>query len=192
MTSTKPLGTTEPSTDGLIPVASTAAEINEFEQANIARGMLWAEKSRKLKAELLTASGLKLLHEKLFGDTWKWAGDFRSIELSIGVHPSKIQQELGHLIGNVKYWIENKTFPPDEIAIRFHHKLVWIHLFRNGNGRHSREATNLLVQQLGGKKFPWGGKSLISDKGHRDLYISLLKTADQSEQYGELIKFARS
>jgi Fic-DOC domain mobile mystery protein B len=170
--------------EGLIPNLRTQGELNDFEAANITSGMLWAEKSRKLKSQLLSASGLCLLHKKMFGSTWKWAGQFRMKEVNIGVAPSKIQNQLGILLDDVKYWIEYDTYPIDEIAIRFKHKLVSIHPFRNGNGRHSRAAADLLLYFNGFDKFSWGGE--------RENYIKALKLADKTEDVKLLLKFARA
>ena len=129
----------------LIPGLTTKAELNEFEAANIARALLWATTNRKLKSDLLSASGLKLLHRKMFEDTWQWAGEFRTRQTNIGVAPQKIQNDLAVLLGDIQFWLKHQTFSVEEIAVRFHHRLVWIHPFTNGNGRFSRLATDLFL-----------------------------------------------
>lgn len=178
---------------GLIPSLTTQGELNEFEERNIADAIGWALKSRKLRAELLSAAGLMLLHEKMFDQTWKWAGDFRSKDLNIGVDWHRIQSELGQLLGDVKYWLENKTFPIEEIAIRFSYKLVWIHPFLNGNGRFSRLAADLLMIYNGHQKFSWGSQNLTSTSDARDTYLRALRKVDRNnEDIGDLIKFSKS
>ena len=176
----------------LIPNLTTQGELNEFEEQNIASAVLWASKSRILKKSLRSATGIKLLHEKMFNETWEWAGEFRWKTTNIGVEPSKIQNDLGILLGDVKYWIEKDTYPFDEIAIRFHHRLVWIHPFPNGNGRASRLAADLLLNYNGREKFSWGSQNLVKESKTRDKYLKALRTADKQSDYVPLLEFAKS
>jgi Fic-DOC domain mobile mystery protein B len=190
-----PPGATEINPDvlqGLIPNLTTQAELNEYEAKNIADAMIWASTSRSLKKDLLSATGLFALHKKMFDQTWKWAGKVRSEQTNIGVAPEKIQNELGVLIGNVKYWIENETYKFDEIGVRFHHKLVWIHPFPNGNGRFSRLAADLLMEFNGHERFNWGSVDLVANEVERQKYFSALRLADTKMEYGPLLKFAKS
>lgn len=107
----------------------------------------------------------------------------------------QIMNDLGQLLGNTKWWIENKTFPIDEIAARFHHRLVQIHVFANGNGRHARLMTDLLLEQNGANKFSWGSlndPSPLEVEGSKRMeYISSLKKADKDDFF-DLIKFVKS
>jgi Fic-DOC domain mobile mystery protein B len=148
--------------------------------------------SRTLKNDLLSATGIKKLHKKMFGSTWEWAGEFRKTQTNIGVAPANIQNDLGALLGDVKYWLDKKTFDLDEIAIRFHHRLVWIHVFPNGNGRHARLAANLLLKHNKGKNFSWGSESLVGNTLNRKEYIKALRQADKEEDYRSLLRFARN
>jgi Fic-DOC domain mobile mystery protein B len=177
---------------GLIPNLTTQGELNEFEAKNIADAIRWASSSRKLKKDLLSVSGLILLHKKMFEQTWTWSGQFRTRETNIGVTPHRIQTDLGILLGNVQFWFENKTYQVDEIAIRFHHRLVWIHPFPNGNGRFSRLATDLLLEFNQQKKFKWGQQDLAQATQDRELYLKALRRADRTDDYYELLKFAKS
>ncbi|MFS4457606.1 mobile mystery protein B [Bdellovibrio sp. HCB2-146] len=180
------------SLNGLIPGLTTQAELDEFEAAGIARATLWAMSSRRLKTDLLSASGLCLLHRKMFGDTWKWAGLFRTRETNIGVSPSRIQNDLKILLDDVHFWLQNQTFSTDEIIARFHHRLVLIHPFPNGNGRFSRLAADLLADQLECPSFSWGKANLTKAGSSRERYISALKKADTNELYHDLLNFMRS
>ena len=92
----------------------------------------------------------------MFGQTWKWAGQFRKTQKNIGIDAYRIESELHQLCGDTEYQIQNQSFGADEIAIRFHHRLVFIHAFVNGNGRHARLACELLIQKLGNAQFSWG------------------------------------
>jgi Fic-DOC domain mobile mystery protein B len=175
----------------LIPSISTQAELNEFEQANIALAERWAIKSRSLRKNFPSLESLKLLHEKMFDKTWKWAGEFRTTDLNIGVDWRVISQELKKLCDDVHYWLEKKTFPWEELAARFHHRLVFIHPFKNGNGRHARLAANILLTQNGQAPFTWGSQTIGKKGSARDEYIVALKEADGGS-VGRLIKFARS
>ncbi|MDZ4832731.1 MAG: mobile mystery protein B [Candidatus Melainabacteria bacterium] len=175
---------------GLKPGLTTRGELNAFEQTNIAQAVLWARKSRILRRDLLTIDSLKLLHKRMFDDTWKWAGTFRATGKNIGVEPYQIQTQLSQLCGDAKYWFENDTFPIDICAIRIHHRLVSIHPFPNGNGRHARLTADLLLLFNKEVSLTWGGQSLDVDGETRRAYITALRAADQNN-YDLLISFAK-
>jgi len=177
--------------DDLIPEITTQEELNEFEQANIAKGYQWASSSKKIKSEFPTIETLKLLHKEMFDQTWKWAGEFRLVELTIGIEWSQIATEVKKLCDNVAYWIEHGTYSEDEIAIRFHHRLVFIHPFKNGNGRHARLATNILLGKMGKEPFTWGSGHIGKKGSTRDNYITALKAADNGD-HSQLVAFART
>ncbi len=93
---------------------------------------------------------------------------------------------------DVAVWIETGCYPPDEIAARFHHRLVAIHPFPNGNGRHARTMTDLLlVHKLGRPRFTWGSGALINSGDSRRRYIDALRAADRQD-YGPLMFFVRT
>ena len=128
----------------------------------------------------------------MFNDVWKWAGTFRKTNKNIGVDKSQISTQLIILINDCKYWIENNTFDSDEIAIRFKHRLVSIHLFSNGNGRHSRLCADILISNVFNKPvFPWGGSNISNRIGVRKKYLEAIYRADNDE-FDLLIEFARS
>lgn len=175
---------------GLIPTyITTRAELNEAEQENIAEADRWAF-SRK-RGDVVDIDFLMALHRRMLRRVWRWAGAQRTTELNIGVAPHAIAVDLHTLVGDVRYWIEHKTFPPDEIAVRFHHRLVAIHPFPNGNGRHARLAADLLIMQLGGKRFSWGRANLIEAAKTRSDYVRALQAAD-AHDIAPLLAFARS
>jgi Fic-DOC domain mobile mystery protein B len=182
-----PLGPGEK--DGLIPTHVTLkGELNELEQKNIAAGDIWAF-SRKRD---VTDEGFLLsLHKRMFGNVWRWAGQYRKTERNFGVLPHVIDVEMRQALDNAKYQVEHKSYEPDELAVRFHHKLVVIHPFANGNGRWSRMAGDLMITQLGGQRFTWGSANLRPAGEARDAYINALKAADNHD-FGPLIGFARS
>lgn len=169
---------------------TTRSELDRWEQENIQEALGWL--TRKRKTDILTEEFICTLHTKMFGKVWKWAGSLRRTDKNIGVSYLQIRIELRQLLENTKYWIENGTFPPDEIAFRFHHKLVWIHLFPNGNGRHSRMMADLILEEIFGKDpFTWGKENLTSASTTRGLYIASLRSADK-EDYSALADFVRS
>jgi len=178
----------------LIPdYISTMGELNQLEQSNIADGFVWAGKQNL--DDLLSETFVLKLHKNMFNQVWKWAGKTRNSSKNIGVLKENIMTDLGILIGNTKYWIEKKTFNNDEIAVRFHHRLVQIHVFPNGNGRHARLITDLLLQTLGENKFTWGTLSAhtpieVEGKTRSD-YVAALKKADNGE-FDDLMKFVKS
>lgn len=175
----------------LIPAISTQGELNELEEENIRQGLVWARRSRKIKTDLLSISVLKLLHQQMFNKTWRWAGTFRKSEKNIGVLQHNIQPEIYKLCGDVKTWIAHRTFTWNEIGTRFHHRLVAIHPFANGNGRHARIAANLLLEQNNQKALTWGSSELIHESELRNRYLGALRKADLGE-YEDLVLFAES
>ena len=163
-------------------------ELNEAEQANIVEAELWA---LTRKRDVLSERFLRQLHKRMFGKVWKWAGKIRQSERNIGVEPWRINTELAQLLSDTAFWIENGTYALDEIAARFHHRLVWIHPFANGNGRHSRLATDLLLIANGGERFTWGSVNLVDATATRRAYVDALRAADQHEM-DLLLAFVRS
>lgn len=175
--------------EGLIPSHITLrGELNEAEQANIIEGQSWAYKR---SSKVLSIDFLNALHKRMFGNVWKWAGKFRISGKNIGVDAYKIPTELQELINNTAYWIEHEIYPPDEIAARFHHKLVFIHPYPNGNGRHARMAADLLLRSMGQEPFTWGSENLIKPSDTRAEYIAALRAAD-GHGYDQLFRFVRS
>ena len=167
-------------------------DLNEAEQDNIAKGAIWARRSRGRNVDGMLNDGfVRALHKRMFGEVWNWAGSYRQTERNIGIEAWRIPTELASLFADVKYWIDHETYPPDEIAIRFHHRLVAIHPFPNGNGRHARLMADMLVELLGGEPFSWGGGSLADIGELRKRYVTALQTADNHD-IGPLVAFARS
>lgn len=156
----------------------TRAELDRMEQANMQDGMRWLARQRN--PAVLTEDFVRELHSRLFGEVWRWAGTFRQTEKNIGVAPERIGVELRKLLDDCRYWIDHETYPASELTLRFHHRLVWIHLFPNGNGRHARLLTNALsVHELETTPIQWGDRGpLQSDRAHRDAYIKALRSAD--------------
>jgi Fic-DOC domain mobile mystery protein B len=175
--------------EGLIPSYITLrSELNEAEQANIQEAENWA---LKRKRDVLGERFLNNLHKRMFGRVWRWAGDYRRTGKNVGVDAYRIPTELRALIDDCRYWMENGTYEPDEIAARFHHKLVWIHPYPNGNGRHARLATDLLLIAMGKKRFTWGSTSLVDPGDTRRAYVAALQAADRHD-FAPLFAFVRS
>jgi len=167
---------------------SIRGELDQLEQANIVDGMAWLK--RQKSPDVLTEDFACDLHKQLFGKVWKWAGSFRRTEKNIGVDPIQIAIQLWQLLDDARFWIENDTYPPKELAARFHHKLVYIHAFPNGNGRHARiMADALLTKLMGEPEIDWaGGYKLENMNERRDQYIAALRLAD-GHDYTALLDF---
>ena len=175
---------------GLIPShISLQADLNDWEKTNISQGEEWA--SRQKKRDLLQEGFVRDLHRKMFDRTWQWAGTFRQSNKNIGVDWTQISVKLRVLLENTRYWIDHHVYETDETIVRFHHQLVWIHPFPNGNGRHARMMADHLIMRLGRPRLSWGSASLETIGSTRAKYLAALRTADQSE-YKDLIEFARS
>lgn len=173
----------------LIPTyITTRAGLNEAEQIGIADADRWAFSRRR---DVLDDAFLCQLHKRMFKDIWKWAGQFRTTARNIGIDAYRIPMELRQLVDDVRFWVENETYDPDEIAIRFHHRLVAIHPFPNGNGRHGRLAADLLAKQLGRPRFTWGSANLVEPDQARQEYVAALREADE-HNIERLLAFARS
>lgn len=177
--------------DGLkLPHITTRAELDRWEQENIQEALTWL--SRRRKTDTLDESFIRQLHEKMFSKVWRWAGFFRRSDKNIGVSWSRVPVELRQLLNDTNAWIEYEAYSADEIAFRFHHRLVWIHLFPNGNGRHARLMTDvLLTERLGQAAFTWGNDDLSNASKVRKQYITALKAADKYD-YTPLQNFVRS
>ncbi len=176
----------------LIKTVSTKGELDEFEQNNIEDAVVWTMKKKFRIDEILTEKFIKGVHKRMFGEVWEWAGQFRNSNKNIGVDKFRIGVELKILFDDCRYWIENETYPEDEIAVRFKHRMVRIHPFANGNGRHSRLCGDILVSHICKRPvFTWGKVSLTPVSGTRKAYINAIIAADQDDIL-PLLKFARS
>jgi Fic-DOC domain mobile mystery protein B len=166
--------------EGLRVAATTRGELDQFEASNIADAVRWAAGNAALKRELLTVSGLQRLHRRMFGETWTWAGTFRRSATNIGIDWHQIPEQVRALCDDVAWRCEHATWPWPEIAVRFHHRLVYVHPFPNGNGRHARLAADLLLQFNRQPRLTWGGAhaSLARQGDARDAYLRALREAD--------------
>ena len=157
---------------------TTRGELDELEQANIQEALLWIN-GRK-RGDILQEEFVRTLHRRMFGGVWDWAGTFRQREMNIGIEPVQIAQQLTILLGNASYWVDEHVFEPLEAAARFHHRMVEIHPFPNGNGRHARIAADVFLKQYyDHRPIDWArGQDLQLQNDHRDQYIASLQAAD--------------
>lgn len=175
--------------EGLIPAYITLRhELNEAEQVNIGQALRWAMARRR---DILDQDGLSDLHRRMFGDVWRWAGQYRRTGRNIGVDAIRIPMDVRGLVDDARFWVEHGTYEPDELAIRFSHRLVAIHPFPNGNGRLSRLVADLLARQFGRPPFSWGRSNLVDAGETRARYVAALRAAD-GHDLGPLLAFARA
>ncbi len=176
----------------LITSVTNHQELDEFEQLNIEKALLWLLTKKFKKEKILTEDFIIDLHKKMFDDVWRWAGEFRKSEKNIGVSWINIRTNLKIVLDDTSFWIDNATFPPDEIAIRFKHRLVAIHCFANGNGRHSRIMADAIIEFIFKKEvFSWNHSNMTKPNETRKKYISAVQAADNGNIL-PLVKFARS
>ncbi len=175
---------------GLIPTyIATRGDLFDAEQRNISNALLY--RRPPTRSQLLDDKYLRDLHGAMFSEVWEWAGHYRRKETNIGVDPSQIATDVRLVVEDTQAWVRYGTYDPDELAVRFHHRLVAIHPFPNGNGRHGRIAADYLIRGLGGEPFTWGtGRNAETDK-LRAAYRHALQRADAGE-IAELLAFARS
>lgn len=174
----------------LLTHITTHGELNRWEQDNIVEAMVWIDKTKP--TNILNEQFIKLLHKRMFGNVWKWAGKFRRSDKNLGVTWHQVPMCLKNLCDDVPAWIQTENETPEEMAVRFHHRLVWIHPFSNGNGRHSRLMADIFIKNvLLGSPFTWGQRDLSSPNEHRRRYIDALQDADNGN-YIPLLEFAKS
>jgi Fic-DOC domain mobile mystery protein B len=165
---------------GLIPPHLTLQrELNEYEEANILEATEWLYARRR--GDPLDERFIHVVHRRMFNQTWKWAGKPRRSDKNIGVSWFEIPVRLRQMLGDVRAQIEHHAYSPKEIAARYHHRLVAIHLYHNGNGRHARLMADLLLTELGGQRFEWGRGSLVAASELRARYIAALRAADAGD-----------
>lgn len=183
---------TEEQRDGLkLAWVTTRAELNDVETDNVLAGVeKWHRRAPTLKT-LLDDKFVRDLHRDMFGDVWRWAGSYRTEETNIGVEFWRVPMAVRDLVADAAYWFApDASMEVDVAACRFHHRLVLIHPFPNGNGRHSREMTDLLLLAAGAEPFTWGSNALGPVSATRRTYVRALQAADHGE-YEELYAFVR-
>ncbi len=171
---------------------STQGELDEFEQLNIEKAVEWTIHTNLKPERILTEKFIKDLHKKMYSDVWKWAGQFRKSDKNIGIKWTRIGIELKNLLEDAKYWIDNNTFSPEETSIRFKHRIVAIHCFPNGNGRHSRMMADIIMESIFEKEiFSWHKSNMVKADETRKVYIEALRKADNGN-INPLIDFAKN
>jgi Fic-DOC domain mobile mystery protein B len=176
----------------LIPDLTTQEELNEWERRNILSATRWALNARVLQInDPLSEPYARNLHRRMFGRTWKWAGIYRASEKNIGVPKHTIREELAKLLADARFWIENNAYSLEETATRLHHRLVFIHPFPNGNGRHARLMADIVLLRGGLPSFTWGRANLAIDGDFRKQYIAALRAADNGD-ITPLLAFVRT
>jgi Fic-DOC domain mobile mystery protein B len=174
---------------GLIPTHLTLQrQLDEYEEGNIIEATEWAYSRRR--GDPLDADFLLDVHRRMLNQTWRWAGKVRRSEKNIGVPWPEIPVRLRRMLDDVRAQIEHGSYPVIEIAARYHHRLVSIHVFANGNGRHARLMADLLLTDLAGRRFEWGRGNLVASGDPRARYIAALHTADTGD-YQPLLDFLK-
>jgi Fic-DOC domain mobile mystery protein B len=176
-----------------IETVSTRSELDEFEQKNIEKAVGWSLAYRFTMDRILSEGFVVEVHKRMFADVWEWAGKFRHSNKNIGVDWTQIPVQLKQHLDNCRFWIEHRTYSDEEIAIRFSHGLVYVHLFPNGNGRHSRLCADIIMSHVfNARPFTWGEGANLSTPGEsRKKYLAAIHKADQGD-FGDLIRFAKS
>jgi Fic-DOC domain mobile mystery protein B len=173
--------------DGLIPAHLTLQrQLDEYEEANIIEATEWV--FSRHRGDPLDVYFLHEVHRRMFNQTWRWAGTARRSEKNIGGPWLEISVRLRQMLDDTRAQIQHSAYPSAEIAARFHHRLVSIHVFPNGNGRHARLMADLLLTDLAGRRFEWGRGDLATGGDVRERYIAALRTADDGD-YQPLLAF---
>lgn len=177
----------------LIPSLTTRAELNQVERLNIQAARVWAMRAHSLRrTDLLTDGFARELHRRMFNKVWQWAGRYRTTEKNLGWEVHRLTEGVHHALADAQAWLDHATYPLPEVAVRLHHRLVAIHPWPNGNGRHARLMADVVVAARGGKPLTWGaGGDLIAMDEVRRRYLEAIRAADRGE-IGPLLEFARS
>jgi Fic-DOC domain mobile mystery protein B len=176
----------------LIESITTRGELDEFEQLNIEKAIQWTMGKKWDKEYILSEGFIKELHRRMFNEVWSWAGAFRKTNKNIGVDKYQIGLSLKQLLDDCLFWLGNNTCSDEEIAIRFKHRIVKIHCFPNGNGRHSRLIADIIINKIFEKPvFTWNKTNLNKKGVVRSNYIAAIKAADKGD-INPLIDFAKS
>lgn len=192
-----PEGATPLSPDDMLGLkhkhVDTREQLNELEAANILQGQIWASTLKKPTLDsIFDRAFVTNLHKALFGDVWEWAGIFRQRQLNIGIDPKNIPVDLHNFLEDAKCWVEFKHYDNLELSARIQHRLVQIHPFVNGNGRHSRIFTDIVrVYLLGEKPMKWAYAKLEDLTEERSSYITGLRKADEGD-FSVFIKYLQS
>lgn len=174
-----------------IPTIATLGELDEFEQKNIEQAVQWTLGHSLKSEQIFKEDFIRKLHKRMYGDVWTWAGKFRKSNKNLGVDWWQIPTQLKSLLDDAKYWYENNTYSADEMSVRFKHRLVSIHCFSNGNGRHSRLMADIVIEKLFKKPvFSWGAANLSIDGDSRTAYLKAVKKADKGD-FSLLLAFSR-
>lgn len=169
---------------------TTRGELDRWEQDNIAEALAWLDKTKPI--DILNGTFIRKLHHRMFKNVWRWAGEFRLTNKNIGVPWWRVSVDVKTLCDDVIWRVEHHMTSPDILAIQFHHRLVSIHPFPNGNGRHARLMADLFLENiLQTPRFSWGGKDLSKGSDARKRYMLALYAADKND-YDQLVEFARS
>jgi Fic-DOC domain mobile mystery protein B len=175
-----------------IETINSQSDLDEFEQLNIEESLQWIFAKKFKPQQVFTEKFICNLHKRMYGNVWAWAGKFRKTEKNIGVKQYQIPTQLKNLCDDALFWIENNTYTAEEIAVRFKHRIVSIHCFPNGNGRHSRLMADIIIEKLFHKKsFSWGADNLSKESNTRKEYLKAVKEADNNK-YQPLLDFANS
>jgi Fic-DOC domain mobile mystery protein B len=176
----------------LIRSIATRGELDEFEQQNIEQAVQWVLMRSFKPSVILTEDFVKRVHKRMFDNVWAWAGTFRKTNKNIGIDRWLVPAALKQLLDDAIFWIDNNTYAPDELAVRFKHRIVSIHCFSNGNGRHSRLMGDIIIEKIFKEPvFSWGAANLAQQGDIRTAYLKAIKAADAGD-IGPLLAFARS
>jgi Fic-DOC domain mobile mystery protein B len=171
----------------LLPSLSTRAQLNEVERLGINAARVWALRATVLqRGDLLTEAFSRELHRRMFGGIWRGAGRYRTTGREPGWEPHRIAEGVGMFLDDTDGWLRFSTYPVHEAAVRLHQRLVAIHPWSNGNGRHARLMADVVVASHGEKPLTWGSRD---PESARRRYAEALRAAETGD-VAPLLQFA--
>ncbi len=170
---------------GLLVDITTRGELNDAEGLNILTATDWIDKGRI--DDLFTVQFYRELHTKMYDQVWSWAGALRS-QTGQTTHPGSRPEAVDLDLGRVamEFHCEWEALNDNSHLLpfisRYHHALVLVHPFNNGNGRWSRLAADAVIQRLAGRPpLTWATDTLVVDSDERKEYIAALQAADTGD-----------
>jgi Fic-DOC domain mobile mystery protein B len=171
----------------LLPSLSTRAQLNDVERLGINAARVWAMRGTVLqRGDLMTEAFTRELHRRMFGGIWRGAGRFRTTMREPGWEPVRIAGGVGMFLDDAEGWLRYSTYPVHEAAVRLHQRLVAIHPWANGNGRHARLMADIVVASHGERPLTWGSRDPESAPRR---YTEALGAAERGD-VASLVEFA--
>ena len=172
---------------GMIPVGKTLFEAFEILDHFKAYEFLMEQTDQPL-TEQLAKETHRILTEHTLNYRYKDTapGEYTNTDMGAGDTIFGDHEELiarvPQLMGATQKAIENLPVHPIEIAAQFHKHFIFLHPFRDGNGRLGRLLSNFILVKL-------GHPMIIIDRADREKYIAALQICRDEHNAAAMVEF---